>query len=400
MAVTDSLGRFTLDSLNPGTHILAFEHDALDSIGLWGLQLSVHVPAEGLTDLVLATPSHASLRRSLCRDQTPPSTSDSGVVFGSVADVHSEHRLAGALVRVSWMDLRQDRRRVDVVPVSRDVRSDSLGNYYICAVPLEQLVMVQGFAESTSSGATEVMIRVRGIARHDLTIARGSRVNVGPTGNLNGAARLRGRVVDETLRPVDGVSISVDDAGTASETDANGRFALHDLPAGSRMVRAQKVGFSPVAVLVVLRDSAIAEADLTVQAITVLDTLRVETSRFSTVLDALESRERANLGYRLRENDLHGLPLIRHAFLQFPRVSVGGRGPSDLVLTGVNASGSSCRLHVYLDGNRITHEELSFVRPEQLIAIEYFPRPSQAPLEYSGISRSCGVILIWTRYLR
>src|SRR3954470_21772330 len=54
--MADSTGRFSFDSVVPGTYRLTMQHDVLDSLGLSGIALTVPV-TEGMQPIRVATPS-------------------------------------------------------------------------------------------------------------------------------------------------------------------------------------------------------------------------------------------------------------------------------------------------------------------------------------------------------
>ncbi len=56
-AKTDPYGRFTFDSIPPGTYTLSFTHPAFAAAGVAPPKWRLQVPAAGLANLLLATPS-------------------------------------------------------------------------------------------------------------------------------------------------------------------------------------------------------------------------------------------------------------------------------------------------------------------------------------------------------
>ncbi|HMA41170.1 MAG TPA: carboxypeptidase regulatory-like domain-containing protein, partial [Gemmatimonadales bacterium] len=94
--LTDSSGRFVLDSVPPGRHVFLLAHPDLDSAGL-GIVAAAVTVAPG-TEVTLAVPSIGTVWRRLCgRDSIG---ADSAIVFGSVRDADSQALLSGVTVTV------------------------------------------------------------------------------------------------------------------------------------------------------------------------------------------------------------------------------------------------------------------------------------------------------------
>src|SRR3954471_4730194 len=63
--MSDSVGRFSFDSVAPGTYRLAMQHDVLDSLGIGGIAVSVDVKP-GMGPVRLSTPSSRTMWRRVC----------------------------------------------------------------------------------------------------------------------------------------------------------------------------------------------------------------------------------------------------------------------------------------------------------------------------------------------
>jgi hypothetical protein len=57
----------------------------------------------------------------------------------------------------------------------------------------------------------------------------------------------------------------------------------------------------------------------------------------------------------------------------------------------------------YVNGNRssaagaMKFEELDTYPPDEIYAMEVYPRASEAPPQYAGVRDGCGVLMVWTR---
>lgn len=395
-AETDAGGRFRLDSVLPGTQIIHYEHDSLDAIGLTSLAQRVQVVAGRLTIAELTTPSHQTLRRSLCRGQAPSGASDSAIVFGAVRDADTRQRLAGALVRVRWIAVQRQGTQgpIDILRPSRDVSTDSLGNFYVCGVAPGIVLQVQAFADSASTGVVEVLPGERAIVRLDLAVAR-VRALPDSAGLRRGTAVLRGVVRLDDGQPRPSARVSVDDTPDEVFADGDGRFVLRRLPAGSHMVMARMIGYTAVRRLVHLSARDTVAVEITMRALTVLDTIQVTASAnqhpmFEDLMARLRNRV---AGQQIIGEELARAPNARSVIQRFVGLRI--EGPSTYTFRVF--SGISCPVRIFVDGLPSGTEALQSYRNDQLVAVEYFPRGSQAPLFASD--DQCGVLLVWTKFM-
>ena len=56
---------------------------------------------------------------------------------------------------------------------------------------------------------------------------------------------IRGKVVDSTGAPISGALIAVDRTAVRTQASSSGTYTLLGVPAGTRTVRAQIIGFAP-----------------------------------------------------------------------------------------------------------------------------------------------------------
>ncbi len=398
VAVTDRGGRFRLDSVSPGVRTIMVEHDSLEAVGLPGFGTRIQVSPSGLTVVELGVPSHWTLRRRLCRDAPMLSARDTGVVYGTVRDAETGDRLSGAMVRVSWLAVSRE-GGLTISRPNLDVRTDSVGNYYACSVPVDYVATAQAFAgRGQSSGVTELLVGPRGLLRHDLRVSRDTAAAWIDSGNVRrGTAAIIGRVRDTDGRARPGARVLVDDTNAETYADPDGRFLLTGLPSGSHMLMARSIGYAAARRQAELRAGDTTRIELVMRAVTVLDTIRVtaRSERVAALLDELDYRLRTSQGQVLRHEDLARRATIRSVFQGFAGIRIEGRSTySFRVYSGIN-----CPVSVYVDGLISDFQSLQSYRPDQFVAVEYFPRATSAPFWAQGPNQ-CGVALVWTRFLR
>jgi hypothetical protein len=124
----------------------------------------------------------------------------------------------------------------------------------------------------------------------------------------------------------------------------------------------------------------------------------------SRMLQEFEERRRAGLGHTLGEDQIQGAGTLRGVVGTLPTVRIGrGSGLKDFVVLlprpGADARGY-CVATLYIDGFLSDYDQLQNYRPDDLVGIEMYPRPSLAPIQFQSISTGCGVLIIWTKYLK
>ena len=388
--VTDSAGRFVMDSVPSGPQVIFFSHPDLDSAGFGTIAVTVAVGK----DVVLAVPSTRTLWRRLCGRES--NGVDSAIVFGSVQDADSRSLLSGVTVTVVWprLDMR-DPHHLSVEIRADSATTDSTGTYRICGVAAGSNARAQARAGPYSTGIVQVMARARPVVRRDFSL---SLVQAADSGRGSGV--LRGQIRSEGGRPVVGAVVVLEGVDS-TVSGAEGRFALDRLPGGTQWLRARALGFAPEEAAIDLTSSGVTTLDLDLRTITVLDTITVvATGRRARVLREFEERRKAGFGYALRQDELQNRGTILSVLQSVPSVTVQGTMSTFAVL--MRAGGISqgyCVAGLRVDGVLSTWDQLSSYRPQDLVAVEIYPQASLVPAEYQSISVGCGMVLVWTKHL-
>lgn len=392
--VTDGMGRFRLDSVPAGRHVVALTHPELESVGLSTLTAAATVPPDASTEVTLAVPGLTTFWRESCRD-TLGTRSERGIVFGSVNDA-TGGLLAGAGVLGTWVQLIQPARR-NVVVDHREARAhtDSLGAYRLCGVALDVPVRIRGYARDDSTGGIDVRVGPRGVARRDLTISLSS-------GAQGRTAALRGVVRTNDGEPLARARVIVYEARSAF-TDGGGRFLLSGLPGGTQWVSVQAIGREPLEQAIVFRDGDTASLDASLAPLpVVLEPVSVETTRGTRLLADFERRRGAGWGYARTEDDIKKMGSIRGVLSSIPSVRFTPRARSvfDLTVWLPKGARGLCIAPLFIDGERASYEQLRAYRTADLVGVEVYPRASGVPAEFQAGIADCGVVLVWTKYLR
>ncbi len=399
---TDRRGRYVLDSVPAGHQVVTFWHPALDSVGLSSFAFPVTVPARGVTPLPLGVPSHATYWRAAC-GAPQGALADSGIVYGTIRDAETGQRLAGARAAVFWLAVRWDsggRWRPDRVGI--EVRADSLGNYYVCGAPVEFLVTAQAMADPFSSGVVDVLVNTRGIVRRDLSVSRegeAAKPDSAAPRTSRGLATVIGTVRGERGGVLPGAVATLDDVADTARVDGVGRFELHDLPSGSRMLMVRQVGYFAWRSQVDIRNRDTTRVDVALEEATVLDTIRVTAApEMSAVMEEINLRRLAGFGYVFGMSEIRQRFSMSSIFQGIPSVWV--EGPPDRFTLWTrpvySIRGGPCRMKVYIDGYLADEQQLAELLPQQVAVVEVYPRPSAFLGRYEDPLSPCGVVLVWT----
>jgi hypothetical protein len=403
--VTDSLGRFQMDSVRPGSYLAGFLHPLLDSIGIEAPGYNVLVGEGTLTHVVLAVPSAQHVARAICGGDRAAGTPEragtgdsSGMIVGHVRDAATGAPLPGTAVTLQWKTL--------VLGVGtahtelRSLRATTVGEGWFAMCGLEaddyQLHAEHGHWES---GLLDVSIHSREIVRLSLLLADSI---------ASGGATLSGTVLTHDRHPLEGAQVAVDGSASSAITDAQGAFRLGGLPEGTRMAEARALGYAPVRVRVELsRSEAKAVTMVMSKQVATLDAVTVFGTRGRPLRDLTGFMDRKSHGFGHfitqaeieQENATSTCELLRRV----PEVNVrliGGTGCTANI-RGSSSGGSSqgvhlCEPRVYRDNMPFSGTLSEFsqsMSPHDIMGVEVYSTATEPP-QFQG---SCGVIVVWTR---
>lgn len=398
-AFTDAKGRFDLEHVPPGAHVVILSDAELEDIGVPDLATVITVAPGESREITLAIPSLGTLWRRLCAGALPGR--DSAIVFGTVRDADTDSLLAGASVTARWMGFAPgDSQRVRIAELTATSESDSTGSYRICGVRLGSAAHLQARAGIGVSGEIGVPAEERPIIRSDFRVGRGA---MPVTDSTAGPATLRGLVKTSDGRPIAGAQVDIGKA-RSTVTGRDGQFIISGLPVGTQWLRVLAVGYVAVERAVDLLRSDTANVVIDLRPVVLLDTLAVRgQTRATRERAAFEERRKTGLGYALTEEEIKRHPSVRTLFQAIPSVTVTGHSEREFtVLLPISGSlgRGSCVAHAYLDGIRSDFEEIGSLSLDDIQAIEVYPRVAEVPAEYINVANSCGVVLVWTKRMR
>jgi hypothetical protein len=415
IGITDSLGRFLVDSIAPGTHRVLVDHPLLDTLGISMVTPPMSFAANQVTQTVIAVPGGEFLANLFC--PAARRTLGPGALVGRVREPDSDSAAVGARVSIVWYDpdppglpsaLRAANKKP---PRVREATVGTDGTYRLCGLPEKYEGKLQ--AQRKDGGATAevpvtqeeglIALRSMSVAALPAVAAGTGRDSAAMRRVPRGSARVFGRVVNKNGAPVPNARVGLMGTSAAALTKANGEFVLDSLPAGTQALVVRQLGYRPTEVPVDLSSRAAAR-------------VTVRLGEFVPELSAVEVVSRREEG------------LQKVGFLDRKRTSAGGYfiGPDQLekrnaqrftdvlrTTPGLRVTEQNGQATVeptrsaqggcvtfYVDGapwQQLDAGDLdTFVRPDEVAAVEVYSGASIPP-QFTTPGQSCSAVVVWTK---
>lgn len=211
-----------------------------------------------------------------------------------------------------------------------------------------------------------------------------------------------GYISDAELAPIADAAVSLLGRSVHVVTRENGRFRISGLAAGSYVVVANRLGYTPATLRVELAAGDTARPSIELQHTTpMLDTMKAVASRARSMRQSeFWDRRNAGIGHSMNadEIDRRNSPWTKELIRSF----VGVRFKNDAIAVNARAGiARDCPFRFFVDGVprsapvNIDHDLPS---SRDLAGIEVFTSIATVPPQYamSG-GGACGVILLWTK---
>lgn len=396
-AHTDSLGKFGIDSLVPGTYQVGVFHDLLDTLGITLLTRPFRVGPDSTILVVLAIPSAATLVRRSCPESGGTSAS---AVIGHVSDPETFQPVAGAEVSIAWTDFEIS-KELGLRRTPRLVRdtTDAAGAFTICGLPNSMQASLQARHGPAVSGEIPITLGDRPVELKARTILLGSTDPTAKSGN----ATVSGRVVLEGGSASAGSRVELVGSDAVVLTDEKGEFTMRNLPSGSRVLLARHLGYGAETAPVDLSSHKEQRVTITLpKFVAVMDPVLV-TARRVAALDKVgfNDRTRSGLGYYIGPDRLQKMHAneVTDILRMVPGLRVS-YGPQGATVASSHGIGSSC-VQYYLDDMQFTELEPGdinhFVTGGEVVAVEVYQGVG-APPQFTRGGAGCTTIVLWTRF--
>ena len=417
LGITDSLGRFLIDSIKPGSYKVLVDHDILDTLGISLSTAPMEFVANNVTRVVIAVPSPDFLASRFC---TPARRAlGPGVLVGRVREPDSPNAAVGARVSFVWFDpdpapVAGMSIKIKKQPRVREATVGEDGTYRLCGLPEKYEGKLQ--AQRKDGGTTAevsveqdgglLALRSMSVAPLAVAAANTDTTKGAPARVMKGSARVSGRVLNKAGAPVEGARVSlVGPGGASTTTRASGDFSLDSLPAGTQALAVRHLGYAPQEVTVEL--SARTPQRVSVQLGAYVPELeRVEVvSQIDQGLDRVgfTGRKRgAAGGYFITPQMIENRKAAQFTDLLTTAPGIRIQGDmGHMYITSTRTAGRTGCVTVYVDGaqwQQLQPGDLDgFVRPEEAAAIEVYSAGAATPVEFQTSGGDCAAVVIWTK---
>jgi hypothetical protein len=383
-AVTDGDGRFRLDVPAGWAHELAFEHPALDALGVRSPRRLVMLEAGQEAEVELRLP--VSPRAAAIAELCPAPDSPGGMLGGVVLDPENDVPLPGVHVTISWPGSGPGAAGVERT-ITVSTAAD--GTYLACGLPVgEPLQLRARFLGQGGEARMSLTVSPEGLALRDVSLR--------PAPGL-APASLAGVVRDfDTDAPIAAALVRLPELGRQTSTDAAGGFVLADLDRGHHDLVIEHLAYGSRSHRVEVTD----EPGRVVQIRLPADAIALGTIEVIVASAAEEHRRRVGSSVRLvTRADIADRVTARHVgdLIQgrWPGVIVRTTGQGVCVMSLRGMSRNAC-VPVFVDGIRDFEGGLYLLDlpPEQIESVEFIPA-LRAGWRYGTVGTG-GVLEVWT----
>lgn len=414
MAISDSLGRFLIDSIPPGSYRVVVDHPILDTLGITLVTPRMGIGANELTRTVIPVPTGEFLANLFCpaaRRALGP-----GALVGRVREPDSDSAAVGARVSLVWYDpdppgLPSNIRLGKKPPRVREAIVGADGSYRLCGLPERYEAKLQ--AQRKDGGATaEVTVVQDGglLALRSMSVAALPTVATtkdtagAPVRQPRGAARVFGRVVNHNGGPVSGARVGLMGTSAATLTRANGDFVLDSLPAGTQALVIRQIGYRPTEITVDLSSRTPARVNVQLGAfVPELSPVEVVSRRDEGLqkVGFLDRKRTSAGGYFLTPEQLEKRNALRFSDIlrTTPGIRVQEQNGQTMITSSRSSQGNGC-VTMFVDGAQWQQLEPgdldSFVQPGEVAAIEVYSG-SAMPAQFATPGQDCSAVVVWTK---
>jgi hypothetical protein len=408
---TNARGFFRFDNVVPGElYELRVMHALLDTLGVTLTTPRFAVTATDVTTIDVSVPAPARIVETLC--DRAALLRGPAALAGFVRDPDTGAALDSVSISLVYDDSPMPTlvRSVN----RRSATPDASGRFVFCGLPMR----MTGHVQLTRKGMTsaDIPVSLSGdspLALRSLGISRSTRrVTIGKDSAgrsieaLGGDGTLAGRVTNRAGEPLGGAMIQLEGTAAAALTARDGRFTLNGLPAGTQIVRARKVGYSPTEQVVEVGPDGSPPTIVMADLVPSMPTVVTRSDRTTDLTSTGFARRKAQgVGFFLEGEQIdRGPPTLGEALRMVPGLRIGydaqnQRQQKTLIMNSRDSRG--CIRYV-VDGvlfQEVGGDIEKFVRPSEIEALEMY-NPASVPGEFAAASRGrCSVLVLWTNHL-
>lgn len=219
-----------------------------------------------------------------------------------------------------------------------------------------------------------------------------------------------GIVTDSNLVPLRGAFVSILNSSIRVGTGPNGRFRITRIPPGQFLIIVKRGGYRPTSAMVEVKalDTLRLAYTLSEAPAAMLEGVNVTEKSVSLRMAEFEQRKKLGMGQFMdaEEIDRRGSVYATELMRKFTNLTVAPSRSSSMTeyfalsnREGGSISVGACPMTVFLDQVPMpTPFNLDLLpSPKNIAGIEVYGGSATIPMQYSGMNRGCGVILVWTK---
>jgi hypothetical protein len=397
-ATTDSFGRFTIDSLTPGTYQVGVFHPLLESLGVTLSTQPFTVGADSAAIVNLAVPSVPTLVRRYCG--LGAASAVPAVVAGRILEADTDTPAAGAKVSLAWADVTVTKEAgVTRTPHLRQTETDASGFFRICEIPSS---LSDATLQATRAGVStpEVPVDIGNSLLFYQSLAFGPASSA-----VRAVGTVSGRVEGADARPIAGARVEVLGSGVASVSRDDGSFTLDGVATGTRLLVARQLGFDVLRAPVNVTSREPTTVTLTLGRVAnVMDpVLVVARANYTLERSGFNSRKRSGNGYYFNREDIDRRQpnYITNMLVNIPEMTVvQSRGGAVVQRRRRVIGGAPPCTRLYVDGfewRNLGPGDLDVINPEDVIGLEVYPGQVVPAQFRDPFDRGCVTLVVWTQ---
>jgi hypothetical protein len=397
-ATTDSLGRFAIDSLTPGTYQVGVFHPLLESLGVTLATQPFAVGADSAAIVNLGVPSVPTLVRRYCGARA---TSDApAVVAGRLLEADTDMPVAGARVSLVWAEVTVSKEAgVTRTPYLRQTDTDASGFFRICEIPSS---LPDATLQATRGGMStpEIPVDVNNSLLFYQSLAFGPLSSAAPA-----VGTVSGRVEGADSRPIAGARVEVLRSGIAAVSRDDGSFTLSGVPTGTQLLIARQLGFDVLRAPINVTSREPTTVSLTLdRVVNVMDpVLVVARANYALERSGFNARKKSGTGYYFNREDIERRQpnYIANMLVNIPEIMVAQERGGAVVQRRrrVIGGGASCT-RLYVDGfewRNVMPGDLDVINPADVIGLEVYPGQVVPSQFRDTFDRNCVTLVVWTQ---
>ncbi|MGH7602462.1 MAG: carboxypeptidase regulatory-like domain-containing protein [Gemmatimonadaceae bacterium] len=396
---TDSLGRFSIDSLTPGTFQVGVFHPLLDTLGISLATKPFHVGPDSSSFIFLSIPSASTIIHRAC--PVRPRAQGTSAVIGRVTDPDNLAPVAGAEVSIAWTQIEASKE----TGVRRSPRvlydsTDANGTYRLCGLPNDMNATLQ--AKRGKSTTAEIPIQL-GDQETEL-FSRILLLSKADSGAKAGNAAVSGRVVLEGSPTNAGSRVEVVGTDQVALTNEKGEFTMTKLPSGSHVLLARHLGFGAQTVAVDLSPQAAQKVTIKLPKFVAEIAPVIVNAKRPGSLDKVgfTQRQKSGMGYYIGPEQLQNShpQYLTDVLRRVPSLRVSSTQEGDVVSSNRNPTGGGC-VQYFVDDmpwQSATPGDINqFVNASEVVAVEVY-QGTNTPGQYITGMNDCTTIVLWTKF--